>query len=769
MLIKKFIPKKHISYELYNKFSILLDILSRNLRILNDADSEGVQFISNPIEINNPVEEPGVFRKIAEDIIHYILEILTQEIKSKILSQYLLILSSNKSLALSIVKIFEMLNFKEKTTFKDLEIQELILQLLLTNFGNKSSDSIESFLMRIEDGFERNESDQSFQDDYFSLSFLLSNIKIKLFNQFIDYKIKMTQSETENLEDCCKEVKKYPRSGSFQMDLDTSEIELLDSQNEDPNVPEDLIDSPMMTPSINSAKKKLIVSLEKFKKRPKKFEKPNLMKSKFSEYSTDIANIFESFFKLPELLENQIFSKLSNCFKLWIQIWNQLILKGENLEYITKHVSLLYFVLAFDLHEKYQSYRQILNKRSKVFEMKNSKLELKIQSFDIKDMNWFEFIKYSTNFKDEVDKQAEKSEEPQFTSKYEKKILNCTRLLAISNFNLFRDSIVIILRAHFNPLLKFYEKIGMQNLGENGQGLSDNGMFKKKSRRKTFFSFSKNRKKNRRKRRYSEQINLSDKISHLNLFQNDDSVLSRNLKKLSNEKASVDDSGMKSIDTILKQNNNGLEEASIFLKNKNIIGYLDSYIKIMGVSKVSMNKELLKFFVSVKNLCGLKFLFILIRSKGKIKYINKSKKEKISKRSFRANKKQKMTKRKENQAKKESKFGFCNFFSLWKLETNEDSLSENYDDKLKRKKSKKLYSIISPSKRKTSKIYTAHSANNQMKKDSLKIIKLQHQSRFSEMDTNINNFDFSDDEDRMQKFQPIFNFQMNENVKKIIF
>ena len=34
------------------------------------------------------------------------------------------------------------------------------------------------------------------------------------------------------------------------------------------------------------------------------------------------------------------------------------------------------------------------------------------------------------------------------------------------------------------------------------------------------------------------------------------------------------------------------------------------------------------------------------------------------------------------------------------------------------------------------------------------------------MDTNINNFDFSDDEDRMQKFQPIFNFQMNENVKK---
>jgi hypothetical protein len=229
--------------------------------------------------------------------------------------------------------------------------------------------------------------------------------------------------------------------------------------------------------------------------------------------------------------------------------------------------------------------------------------------------------------------------------------------------------------------------------------------------------------------------------------------------------SSYQDLGGKEIKKILKNSHKCLEESTIFLKNKNIIDYLDRYIKIMGVNKINMSEHLLKFFLSVKNLCGLKFLFILIRSKGKIIYFKKPKKN-ISKKSSISLFSKKKKNKKAKKTSKKSTFSLCNFFKFCKLDSGDKEIVPKpiSPEKLEFKKifslkTHKMQKDVSKSIVRSLEETIRHNSSDDLELSFLKV-----KQRYSSGEENIDQFIFSDDEERVETLIPKTKFEINPNV-----
>jgi hypothetical protein len=227
--------------------------------------------------------------------------------------------------------------------------------------------------------------------------------------------------------------------------------------------------------------------------------------------------------------------------------------------------------------------------------------------------------------------------------------------------------------------------------------------------------------------------------------------------------------GGKNIQKILKNSPKSLEETTIFLKNKNIIDYLDRYIKIMGVSKFNMSESLLQFFISIKNLCGLKFLFILIRSKGKIIYINKSEKKNSPKISINLGLKKKD--KNENIKSKKSSFSLCNIFRFCKLNSDETPAPNSIKITSPKVQFKKIFSLAKSQKLNgvsKSVVRSLEETIQRESSDDLDLSMMKMKYRFSSGEENFDKFEFSDDEERIEKLIPKIKFEINANVAKYI-
>lgn len=746
LVLKQSTWNQHFCLELYPSFSVLLNILSRNLSVLNSAQAQSIRFMQNPNPRVCSVEAPSLFRELAQDIMHSTLRVLDSEASSGMYSKRLL--TDNPDLAGSLIRVLEMLNRKQSASLTDLRVGCLVLRLFLQNFGAKNSESIESFLMRLDEDFGNSPP----SDELISVSFLLGNFKVSLFSQFLQYKIKRTRAETSSLENFVsggrREASKY------------SEVDLLDSANEDAGVPAEFLQSPGGSPR---AAQSPMVPLSIFSRKRSAPARPRRMDSPFCPHSTDIGQMLEAFVKISDSLEQEIFDTLRKCSETWVGLLSQLLLNGNNLESLTRHVSLLNFVQAFDLHSKYKGFRDLLQKRTRIFEAKNAKLEARIRGFDVKDLRLAQFIRYSKQVKTEADRVSARVEDLQFASDYEKRVLACVRQLAISNFNLFRDAVVLVLRSHFSILLKFYQKIDLQNSGKFWKGRSQERVSKTRNpQRQVFHSFC--RKKRRRfKFKRFRSLSRLDKKSH-SKPQYSSEEPAQLVSSPSSRRPQPESQRMHQI---LKDSPGLVEESSIFLKNKGIIDYLDRYIKLLGASRLSQSQRLLRFFVSLKNLCGLKFLFILVRSKGKIIYFGDPPEGAPSSESILPNSNKKKRKTKAVKARK-TDFSICNMFNLWKFKEERSELQKSLNEAKQTivKKQKKVGPLGPEHKDPRHPVRSAENTFAKCSSNESQVGLARRGSPFSNEAASLNNFFFSEDEERIQKLIPKVHFNTNADVSR---